>query len=170
MGVDITSYIEVKEKGEWVLFREPLFKKGKNEQFDSLSTEKSPFINRNYSFFGWLADIKNYSAVTPLDEPRGLPKDLSPELMGEYEVHCAYLKTFTYFTLAELFSVDYDSIVEDRRALIDGNGGCTAEAGEGKMMTLRDFLGKDVMRRLKIMKKRFSGYNLDDVRVIFEFS
>lgn len=168
MGVDMTSFIEVKEKGAWTLFQEHLFKRSEYEEDDNASIELHPFRNRNYSFFGWLADIRNYSAVAPLDKPRGLPKNLSTALMDKYEDR-AYELSFTHFTLAELLSIDYDSIVEDRRAMIDGDGGATVDAGKGEMMPLKDFLSESVMEPLEIMKNRFSEYSLDDVRVIFVF-
>lgn len=168
MGVDMSSYVEVREKGAWTLLQEHLFKRNEYEKDDDASIEMQPFRNRNYAFFGWLAGIRNYSAVVPLDTPRGLPNNLSAELFDKYDYR-SYELSFTHFTLAELLSIDYDSIVEDRRAMIDGNGAATVEAGKGEMMPLKDFLSESVMEPLEILKNRFSGHNLDDVRVIFVF-
>jgi hypothetical protein len=168
MGVDMASFVEVKEKGTWTLFQERLFKRNQYEIDISAGAEIQPFRSRNYAFFGWLADIRNYSAVAPLDKPRGLPKNLSAALLDKYNGR-AYELSFTNFSLTELLGVDYDNIVEDRRAMIDGNGAATIEAGKGEMMPLKDFLGEDIMESLEILKSRFSGYNLDDVRVIFVF-
>lgn len=169
MGVDMSSYVEVKEKGAWTLFQERLFKRDEYEAEQDAEIEAQPFRCRNYAFFGWLSGIRNYSAVVPLDEPRGLPKNLSAELLDKYDGR-AHELSFTYFTLAELLNIDYDSIVEDRRAMIDGNGAATVDAGQGEMMPLRDFLSDSVMEPLEIMKNRFSEYNPDDVRVIFVFN
>ncbi len=36
----------------------------------------APFWTRLYGFFGWFADVNNFSAVIPVPEPRGLPKDV----------------------------------------------------------------------------------------------
>ncbi len=168
MGVDMASFVEVKEKGKWTLFQEYLFKRDQYEMDISAGAEIQPFRNRNYAFFGWLADITNYSAIAPLDKPRGLPKNLSTELLDKYSER-AYELSYTYFTLTELLEVDYDNIVEDRRAMIDGNGAATIEAGKGKKMLLKDFLGEDIMESLEILKNRFSGCNLNDVRIIFVF-
>jgi len=36
-----------------------------------------PFNWRNYGLFGWLADVRNYSAIKPIADGRGVPEDAS---------------------------------------------------------------------------------------------
>ena len=92
---------------------------------------------RSYALFGWLAGVRNYSAVTPLSKPRGLPPDtVAPREMFEDYYHSA-----SYVTLDELLRFDYSQMMEDRRVTINGNGGCTAEPGGGVRMTYAVFLG-----------------------------
>lgn len=60
MGCDIHGHIEVKIKGKWEHY-------------------SVPNLNRNYHLFAKSAGVRNYegSGITPIAEPRGLPKDLS---------------------------------------------------------------------------------------------
>ena len=98
------------------------------------------FATRSYALFGWLAGVRNHSAVTPISLPRGLPDDFPyDERVGEHD--------FSWIALDELTAVDYDRIVEDRRTtFIDENGirdgGGTCPPGHGKQLSLRDFLGQ----------------------------
>jgi len=76
-----------------------------------------------------------------LDVPRGRPTDFAHdevyyERVGE--------RDFSWFTLEELLSVDFDQIVEDRQTTgIDQHGfrnsGMTCPPDEGHFMTLGNF-------------------------------
>ena len=37
---------------------------------------KSIYRNRNYNLFAMLAGVRNYSNITPIAEPRGIPHDV----------------------------------------------------------------------------------------------
>ena len=124
----------------------------------------------DYNVFGWMAGVRNYSAVTPLAEPRGLPPDWRvKEVTGTFrdgwdwdifEDHgCC-----SWYTTDELMAVDYDQVVEDRRVMINNNGGCTCPSGEGVAMTLREFLGETVVNEFMSLRER--GIE----RIVFGFS
>lgn len=107
----------------------------------------APFDSRSYGTFGFLAGVRNYSGVTPIAEPRGLPSDVSEEVKDEHESWSCGAHSTTWLTVAELKAFDYDANMEDRRVTkrMPGgwlNGGCTAEPGEGQSMTYRKFLGE----------------------------
>ncbi|MBY8825080.1 hypothetical protein [Sphingomonas colocasiae] len=107
-----------------------------------------------YGLFGFLADVRNYSAVTPISQPRGLPEGVDPpsedydgpldEWLGEHD--------YSWLLLSELLSVDYNQTMEDRRfsGMIDGmiSGSHTVPAGSGVRMTLRAFLGEAYFEEL----------------------
>lgn len=130
MGCDIHSYAERKNAaGQW-------------EKVPSLR----PFNDRNYGTFGFLADMRNYSALTPIAERRGMPTDTSAEVATEYDVWSSDAHSASWLTVAELAAFDYDAICEDRRTTRQTgpnslDGGFTAEPGEGKQQTYREFLG-----------------------------
>lgn len=108
----------------------------------------------SYGLFGFLAGVRNYSAVTPISQPRGLPEGVDPpsedydgpldEWLGEHD--------YSWLLLSELLGVNYDQIVEDRRfsGVIDGmiSGAHTVPAGNGVRMTLRAFLGEGYFAEL----------------------
>lgn len=57
MGCDIHAVFQAKEAGRWVTVA---------------STYRE---NRDYKLFAWLAGVRNRDDVTPISEPRGLPRD-----------------------------------------------------------------------------------------------
>lgn len=138
MGCDIHSRAERRENGKWVVI-------------DGLA----PFDWRSYGMFGFLAGVRNYSAIPPLSEPRGLPDD-TPQSGDDYDDYLGD-HSFSWLSLDELLAFDYDQPVEDRRVtrtMPNGviNGGCTAEPGGGEMTTYREFLGEaffDDLAKLK---------------------
>ena len=81
--------------------------------------------NRNYWSFAVLADVRNgygfggFSTgepITPIDEPRGLPPDLSPELRAALEQRSWLLgdHDISWVTLEELLAYDLDTPVTCR--------------------------------------------------------
>jgi len=67
MGCDIHSIVQVKLGRQWVTITDCLF------LWDEETHTYSPFDRRCYAVFGFLADVRNYSKVPPISEPRGLP-------------------------------------------------------------------------------------------------
>lgn len=122
--------------------------------------EGEPFGNRSYRVFAFLAGVRNYSGVTPISEPRGLPDDIqSPDddeyWLGDY--------SFSWLSLAELEEFNYESMMIDRRGTehffrLDGsyagsNGGYTLPENVGKAMTWREFLGTDFFHDLAELRR-----------------
>jgi hypothetical protein len=149
MGCDIHSFVEVKKLNKWELV---------DDWID----------NRSYGWFGFLANVRNYSHVPSISNPKGLPQDISEggaiEWDNEYDGHsCSYL------TLKELLDFNYDQEFEDRRVtrqtgnFIDGSA--LAEPGEGETITIREFLGTllDHIHKLKEYGEP------ENVRVVFWF-
>lgn len=135
MGCDIHARIEKKADGRWL---------------DIPSA--NAFDCRSYGIFGFLADVRNYSDVPPIAVPRGIPPDASKDVKADSDGWDTDGHTHSWLSMDELLTFDYDQPVEDRRVTINGNGGCTAQPGEGRMTTYREFLGKwyfDELERLK---------------------
>lgn len=97
MGCDIHLFTERRIGDRWHLQRE--------EVYDG----------RNYDLFGILANVRNgrgFAGIKtglgfePIDDPRGTPKDASPEYLKELETWGADAHSHSYFTLREL--LDYD--------------------------------------------------------------
>ena len=95
MGTDINMYAEVRRGGRWFL-AEPLVQNqvcidGSIFRGQPEWTPKSVYNDRNYSLFAMLADVGNpIRSVTKFEiisKPRGLPRDVSPELM---QFHAAW--------------------------------------------------------------------------------
>jgi hypothetical protein len=137
MGCDIHSRAERRVDGSWQII-----------------PDLHPFDWRSYGMYGFLADVRNYSKVPPLAPPRGVPED-SPrndddrQGLGDH--------SFSWLSLEELLSFNYDAIFEDRRVTrqIDHNlisGAVTADQGEGEQVSFRDFLGEAFFNDLEKLK------------------
>lgn len=123
---------------------------------------------RNYGFFGWLADVRNYSAIEPLSQPKGIPGDVTTSVRLEYERWLGDAHSASWFYMDELSNFDFDQIMEDRRCerrmpggYIDG--GQTCEPGEGEKKTYREFFGDGIIE--DIMAGKAAGVD----RVVFWF-
>lgn len=153
MGCDIHVFAERRDElGNWVHVPMP----------------NGTFEHRNYGLFGWLADVRNYSAVPPISTPRGLPNDVGRYVKAEYDEWSVDAHTPSWLFVSELTSFDYDSTVEDRRYTkrISENfydGGATCEPGQGKTITYREFFGDGFFRDLEAL--RDSGAE----RIVFWF-
>lgn len=109
----------------------------------------TPFEDRHYGLFAFLADVRNYSQIEPLSQPRGMPADASQAIVDELKSWEDDAHSVSYFTLAELVRVDYEKKIEDHRSVVTES--------------LRDFLGTDYFYSLK----RMNDLAVD--RVIFWF-
>lgn len=150
MGCDIHSYAEKQDGGSWV------------------GLDVTAFEDRDYGFFGWLADTRNYSSMAPIAACRGIPADISAEVAEQYDQWGHESHSSSWVSVAELLAVDYDQIVEDRRTTkqIGPNswtGGATCDPGEGKKQTLREFLGPGFFAVMNCLQDAGAG------RVVFWF-
>lgn len=110
MGADIHGVLQSRFKrvdGEW----------------SGWIDEEEIYDTRHYLMFGYLAGVRNYSGVTPISEPRGLPEDFEMK-EGEYEVDTHTLwglevwmgdHSHSWLTLSEIRDHDYPD--EDREYL-----------------------------------------------------
>lgn len=155
-------------------------KKTSDTDYETLDVKIFDF--QDYEVFAWLADVRNYSAITPLSKPRGIPEDIvqkvnSPTfkpvsiLYSEthrskqevyvselFEQYAESVSHHTWFTVQELLDVDYDQIVENRRCSIQTgpgsfNGGGTCEPGKGQFTSLKEYLGEAFMQDLDTLKQ-----------------
>ena len=132
MGCDIHSRAERCVNGEWQVI-----------------PGLRPFMSaRSYRWWGFLADVRNSSAIEPISQPRGLPAGaVAPVNDGrpaEETANDEFIHSYSWLSVDELLKIDYDKLVEDRRfsGKIDGksSGEFTCAPGMGKRMTLREFL------------------------------
>lgn len=147
MGCDIHSFAEKRNaEGQWTVVE-----------------GVHPFSNRNYGTFGFLADVRNYAKLRPLDTPRGIPNNVSGEVQAEYYAWRGDAHSASWLSVEELTQFDYDSMCENRRVLkqLDRNfwsGACSCEPGEGELQSHRDFLGKcffeDLQRLIDVGAER----------------
>ena len=135
MGCDIHSYAEKRnESGQW-------------EVIDGVH----PFDSRSYGAFAFLAGVRNYSAITPISQPRGIPEDASEYVKEEHESWTCDAHSASWLSVAELASFDYNAECEDRRCRVQlapncWSGAGTCEPGHGERQTFRKFLGEWFMQ------------------------
>jgi hypothetical protein len=127
-----------------------------------------PFGDRRYGTFGFLAGVRNYSGIQPIAEPRGIPEDISSDVATDYNDWGFDAHSASWLSVDELVPYNYDQTIEDRRMTRQiapnlWDGGCTAEPGEGKATTLREFLGEGFFEDIEKLKS--SGAD----RIVFWF-
>ena len=66
MGFDIHAHWEVKMGSEWLPSGEPR-------------------IDRNYTLFSFMADVRNDGDIVPIPKPRGLPHDVTGLVRAYYD-------------------------------------------------------------------------------------
>ena len=133
MGCDIHSYVEKKEGSEWVAVRninpriaeyEKWVKQAEvRGNFEQAKINKEAILkmkkeeltvfegwllnDRNYALFAILADVRNNYGIIPIDNPKGLPANLSKKVLEcstewEGDGH-----SYSYFTFEELLNYDW---------------------------------------------------------------
>ena len=130
MGCDIHAYTE---------------RKNDDGQYEVVGDFLSD--GRSYAVFGFLAGVRNYSEITPISEPRGIPADASPSIKSHHERWSDDAHSASWLSTDELINFDYLAMCEDRRCSVEVaprmfNGGCTCNAGDGLFQTYKDFLGE----------------------------
>ncbi len=102
MGCDIHFYVERKIDGKWV------------QQFKNVPdpgpwkhNSKYWYTERNYILFGLLAGVR-CDDITPLSPPRGIPDDLSDDLLIEYNEIGISDHSHSYYLLSELLKYKND--------------------------------------------------------------
>lgn len=152
MGCDIHSRAEKRVDDAWVTVSGPF------------TDGPEPFGWRSYGVFAFLAGVRNYSAIPPISEPRGLPEDATVSdddgWLGDH--------SFSWLSVAELLAFDYDQSIEDRRITVQTgpnawSGAGLAEPGQGSMTTFRKFLGPGFFADLATLQERGAE------RVVFGF-
>jgi hypothetical protein len=144
MGADIHSFVESQDdKGVWRVVPWP----------HGEWPDEGPFGVRNYGVFGWLADVRNYSAVPVIAPLRGLPEDVTSGVRADRDRMDGDAHSASWLSVDELLAFDYDAEFEDRRVTIGNNAGATAEPGGGKVTTFREFLGGSVMPDLDRLRQ-----------------
>lgn len=171
MGCDIHSYVEVFKDNKWQLVEDYFTMDDLDIRYFKKDKSTELFLNRNYGLFAFLAGVRNYSGIRPLDKLRGLPKDISTGCFDQHAKWRLDAHSPTYFYLKELLDFDYEQIMEDRRTTVQiapnwWDGSHTCEPGKGKQITYRESLGEYYFKKLDEMKTLGSP---DKVRLVMWF-
>ena len=115
---------------------------------------------QSYNLFGWLADVKNHAAITPLasvrrELPPGYSRSDEDWAIGVWAGNGATLR---WVSVADLLAVDYEVLFENRR-----DNGDTLPAGSGVMTSLREFLPSEFFSDLEEAKNEGAD------RIVFFF-
>ena len=145
MGCDIHGYLERNLNNKW--------------QFISFM----PFDNyRTYGFYGFLADVRNYSMIEPIKSNKGFPNDCCGIINDAYKYWEDDMHNVGWIYIEDLINFDYTKIIEDRRI-----HGQTCAIGEGKKMQLSEFLGASYFEILNKLKNYID--EKAPVRLVFWF-
>ena len=112
MGCDIHICTEINKKGVWVNSDDWKY----NPYYEVVNTDgvqeytlNSIYNTRNYNLFALLAGVRNYSNVTPIAEPKGIPEDVHHITKQEYDMWGLDAHTPSWFTLEEIKQAKTDN-------------------------------------------------------------
>jgi len=135
MGCDIHGFCEVKENGVWRLNTEKVFKnpyylsdeelekrKADNPDYEKGEWQEDEFeahpdTGRNYDWFSILADVRNgrgFAGVKTGDgfdviaQPRGVPKNATPEWMAEVDQWRDDMHSHSFLSVEDFDLFDWD--------------------------------------------------------------
>lgn len=113
MGCDIHSRAEIGYDGDWETITDALWPSGWFKHDAPVTPYNvpytvEPFRSRNYGLFGLLAGVRNYSGLTPLAEPRGVPEDAGDGWKAYVAKLSGDLHSMSWFTHAELLKARTD--------------------------------------------------------------
>lgn len=95
MGCDINVFVEIRRNKRWEkvgnLFAHPIPELLQPRFECTHYYSDSPYILRNYELFSILADVRDFGDGTPIATPRGIPSDLSHDLLSKYALTVAVL-------------------------------------------------------------------------------
>ncbi len=163
MGCDIHASVEVFYGPVWLVSVKKLFPLDFPWLGETFTC--APFHWRSYDMFGFLADVRNYSRVPPISEPRGWPEDTAcfrDRDADDWDYHSR-----SWLSLKELIEFDYDREFEDRRYDNGLSGAALTDPGRGIMTTFRKFLGPQFFRDIELMKTLAPDPAY--VRIVFAF-
>ncbi len=83
MGCDIHFHTEVKVNGKWEHYGHP-------------------YVNRNYSLFALLADVRNDGEIKPISKPKGLPVDPSIVTELAYKTYSSDWHSISWLSAEEI--------------------------------------------------------------------
>jgi hypothetical protein len=106
MGCDIHLYVEKREGDNWV--SADTWEQDEGGFF--VPYKKQYYLDRNYSLFSILANVRNDHGFIPISEPKGLPKDASREVETLSKGYYPDCHSFSWFTLRELLDYDWTQI------------------------------------------------------------
>lgn len=122
------------------------------------------FSQQNYSMFGFLADVRNYSMTPTIALPRGLPDDVSCSIACEHESYGLYAHTASWLSLKELLEFNYDATFENRRVIVNASGAHTCKPGMGEITTYRESFCEQFQTDLLLLRA------IGAERIVFWFS
>ena len=76
MGCDIHVYLEYKNRDQ----------SGWNKDWNTLAFD-GLFIQRDYTLFALMANVRNYDNITPVSEQKGIPSDINWATKNRYYLH-----------------------------------------------------------------------------------
>lgn len=160
MGCDIHMFAEVRKSEKWEavgkVFKNKYYEPDRENKIDEDGFEwnpeftSSPYTNRNYNLFAILADVRNgrgFAGIktgegfNPIASPKGLPKDISNEILMIES--CTVGEDYTIETLKKWVERgDSEWIIENQI--------CTSpDAHSASYFTLKEILDFDWRQKTK---------------------
>lgn len=163
MGCDIHAMIERKE----------------NKDFHWWVNCGNPEIDRDYTIFSILANVRNYDEIPFISEPRGKPQECSTEFEAFLEWWSGDAHSVSWITLEEIKSYDTNQKFYDHSLILgkdeEGNIISTCRGTNGEHMgevgetTIFGVWGNNQWKSLIEKMEKAKVNNDDNIRLVFFF-
>lgn len=190
MGCDIHMHVEYRfdKKDQWRCG--DYFKLNHSDRTAPDYTLVDFFGDRNYSLFAVLADVRNYGDTEYIDDPRGLPDDVTDVVKNDYEVWEFDAHSCSHLTLKELIDFHEQGhplkrsgmispeqqkqlelgILPDHWCQVTNRAGWERREWEEKNDVLVPLIDALKKRADELILIRGSAYeNSDNIRIVFWF-
>lgn len=159
-----------------------IFAEIKNNSIFKMSKIEIP-RDRCYCAFDIMANtMRSNCNVIPISDPRGIPKDVSTEILKKLHDDKLGDHSYSYLYLYELLALDLDSVIEEQIMVKNQEAQTYRETGkipkhycswtndkEYEIITIKKSLKKAAWLIPKIIKKLNTIGNSNDIRIVFGF-
>ena len=171
MGTDIHFYVEHRVNGSWKnIYKREECRYSPNYTSPKYTRNYYGFDGRNYFLFGILAGVRG--DATPIDAPRGLPKDVTQYVQKESDRYGTDGHSRSWFSLKELLAYNWAKEYEnndyrDLNALQRLKRRLRQRKKEGDEITYGDMVGD--FYDVTLMRLTLLENDPENVRVVFWF-
>jgi len=153
MGCDIHGWVEIK--------------KDYSDWWDGV-IQIDWLVERNYTMFACLANVRNYDNVKPISEPKGIPEDVSDEANEDIEGWGVNGHSHSWLAWKEIKEYDWNNNKYYEHRVVEFTKDGIKEV-EPKWKPMKEAISSDWKLLFDLMERLAKDYGDENVRLVFWF-